>query len=91
MALKAAAEALERTANESLQGQPVGTPPKEALANVEGEMARVLLAIEEATARRRSPLPDRRDSFVVSSPERAMASPIPARLFREFARNPCYS
>ena len=49
MALKAAAEALEHTANRLLQGQPVGTSPKEALANVEREMARVLVAIEEAT------------------------------------------
>ena len=48
-ALKAAAEALEHTANESLQGHSVGTPPKEALANVEREMARVLVAIGEAT------------------------------------------
>ena len=47
MALKAAAEALERSANESLQGS--GTSPKEALANVEREMARVLVAIGEAT------------------------------------------
>ena len=49
MALKAAAEALEHTANRLLQGQPVGTSPKEALANVEREMTRVLVAIEEAT------------------------------------------
>ena len=49
MALKAAAEALEHTANRLLQGQPVGTSPKEALANVEREMTRVLLAVEEAT------------------------------------------
>ena len=47
MALKAAAEALERSANEALQGS--GISPAEALANVEREMARVLVAIEEAT------------------------------------------
>ena len=47
MALKAAAEALERSANEALQGS--GISPAGALANVEREMARVLVAIEEAT------------------------------------------
>ena len=39
VALKAAAEALERSANASLQGS--GTSPKEALANVEREIDRV--------------------------------------------------
>jgi HPt (histidine-containing phosphotransfer) domain-containing protein len=53
MALKEAAEALERSADESLQGPPVGTSPKEALADVEREMARVLLAIGEATGEHR--------------------------------------
>ena len=48
-ALMEASMALEHTANRVLQGQPVGTSPKEALANVESEMARVLVAIEEAT------------------------------------------
>ena len=49
MALKAAAIALERSADESLQGPPVGTSPAEALVHVEEEMTRVLLAIGEAT------------------------------------------
>ena len=49
MALKAAAEGLERSAVESLQGPPVGTSPAEALTHVEEEMARVLVAISEAT------------------------------------------
>ena len=49
IALKASAEALERSANESLQGPPVGTSPAEALSHVEEEMARVLIAIGEAT------------------------------------------
>ena len=49
MALKAAAIALERSANESLEGPPVGTSPAEALVHVEEEMTRVLLAIGEAT------------------------------------------
>ena len=53
MALKEAAEALERSADESLQGPPVGTSPKEALADVEREMARVLLAIGEAPGEHR--------------------------------------
>ena len=52
VALKATAEALERSANASLQGS--GTSPKEALANVEREIDRVLVAIEEATG---EPLP----------------------------------
>ena len=49
VALKAAAIALERSADESLQGPPVGTSPAEALVHVEEEMTRVLLAIGEAT------------------------------------------
>ena len=55
MGLKAAAIALERSADESLQGfglhesLKVGTSPAEALAHVEEEMTRVLLAIGEAT------------------------------------------
>ena len=52
VALKATAEALERSANASLQGSD--TSPKEALANVEREIDRVLVAIEEATG---EPLP----------------------------------
>ena len=55
VALKAAAEALERSANDSLQGS--GTSPAEALAHVEREMARVLIAIKEATGETPAPGP----------------------------------
>ena len=48
-ALRDAALALERSATESAQGPPVATEPSVALAHVEEEMARVLVAIGEAT------------------------------------------
>jgi len=48
-ALKASAEALERSATESMQGPVFSTPPAEALALVEKEMARVLAVIEQVT------------------------------------------